>query len=137
MGMLRDRVSEFYIASPADAEILRSVVSIMSSVDGTVATEEQAIAHAMFATIPQLRENPAHRPPASNRERLLVELGQLRDERLRKQCFVVAVEVALVADGANDAEDIYVERLRDTLKIDEAFARQTIDVLASKYACGV
>jgi len=136
MGLLSDLTVDPY-GSTDDAAPLYDLMSAMSSVDGSVDGGELAVIAALHKTLPQLQAPSAHgnRPPESSRKRLLVALGKLESLPLRRQCFVVAVEVALASGGAHHAEDAYLEEVRAALRIDDAFARQTIEVIATKYAC--
>ena len=136
MGLLRDLTEEFSTASPEEARILRGVVSCMIGVDGTVAPAEKALVEAFEQTIPQLRDNPRpETPPQASRERMLEELKELSSVTLRKQCFVLCVELALSAGGIDDAEDAYLDRVRGALRLDEPFCRHAVAILAHKYAC--
>jgi tellurite resistance protein len=136
MGLLRELTSTANHGSTDEARPLRDIVSVMGTIDGKLDPSERAVIAALFHTLPQLKDmEPSSVPPKVNRAQLLEELQQLSEPRLRRQCFVVAVEVALASGGVNDSEDQYVERLRSALRIDDAFARQTIEVLAHKYAC--
>ena len=138
MGLLKDLTTTAPHGTAADADLLRGVLSVMGTVDGKLDESERIAIAALFRTLPQLKAAPSSTaPPKANRGQLLEELRQLTDERLRRQCFVVAVEVALSSAGANDSVDQYVEHLRAALRIDDAFARRTIEVLATKYSCGV
>jgi uncharacterized membrane protein YebE (DUF533 family) len=133
MGLLT-QYTALEVATPGDARALRDVLSAVGAVDGRVDEKESALIAAFFRTIPQLRDEPVRVPPRASREALLRDLGALPSERLRKQCFVVAVELAMASDGINEAEDAYIEALRGALRIDEAFAKSTVEVLAVKYA---
>jgi hypothetical protein len=136
MGMLKELTSTTNRGHSDEATPLRGILSVMGTIDGKLDPAERAAISALFRTIPQLRDaGEPTEPPRANRAQLLEELARIPDERLRRQCFVLAVEVALSSGGANDSEDQYVDRLRSALKIDEAFARSTIEVLAYKYAC--
>jgi len=136
MGLLSELTVDPY-GSTNDAGPLYDLMSAMSSVDGSVDGGELAVIAALHRTLPQLQAPSAHsaRPPESSRKRLLTQLAALESLPLRRQCFVVAVEVALASGGAHHAEDAYLEDVRTALRIDEAFARQTIQVIAVKYAC--
>jgi hypothetical protein len=129
-------VQDHASASPEEAKLLASVISTSCHIDKIVAPEEFAIARALFAAVPQLRENPQlGTPPTTDRTRLLAELDKVSDMRMRRQCFIIAVEIALCAGGVHDDEDTFVDELRKVLRIDDAFARQAILVLGTKYAC--
>jgi hypothetical protein len=134
MGLLNDLTAAELASTPADAAALRDVLSAIGTVDGRLDRTERAVIEALFATIPQLRDHPASVPPRASRERILEALGKLEDERLRRQCFVLAVELAIASEGINEAEDGYLESLRAALRIDDSFARHTVEVLACKYA---
>jgi uncharacterized membrane protein YebE (DUF533 family) len=133
MGLLT-QYTALELAAPGDARALRDVLSAVGSVDGVVDAQESALIAAFFRTIPQLRDEPVRVPPRAAREALLAELGALPSERLRRQCFVVAVELAIASDGVNDAEDAYLTALQKALRIDDAFARAVLEVMACKYA---
>jgi tellurite resistance protein len=136
MGLLRDLTARTNHGDPREAGPLRDILSVMGTIDGKLDDSERAAIAGMFRSLPQLRSAPeSPTPPKVNRAQLLEELKQIPEARLRRQCFVIAVEVALSSGGANESEDQYVERLRSALDIDEAFARKTIEVLAYKYAC--
>src|SRR5256885_8520559 len=112
MGLLRTLTASDCYGAPKDATPLRDVLSAIGSVDGKIDEIERHVLAAMFSTLPQLREAPVAAPPRSNRNAILADLGKLGDEKLRRQCWVVAVELALAAQGINDAEDPYLEQLR-------------------------
>jgi hypothetical protein len=137
MGLLQELIARSNHGTAAEAGTLRDILSIMGTVDGKLDDAERAAIAGLYRTLPQLKAMPEPQaaPPRANRARLLEELRQIEDERFRRQCFVVAVEVALSSGGANDSEDQYVEHLRAALRIDEPFARRVIEVLAYKYAC--
>jgi tellurite resistance protein len=134
MGLLSRFTSTELATSPEDAAALRDVLSAVGTVDGSVDKVERAVIEALFKTLPQLRDHPASAPPRANRTRILEELGKLQHQGLRDQCWVVAVEVAIASDGINDAEDAYLEELREALRVDVNFAAWTVRVMASKYA---
>jgi hypothetical protein len=133
MGILT-RYTALEVTSAGDAAALRDVLSAVGTVDGTLDPQERTVLQGFFATLPQLREEPATTPPRASRDQILRELGQLRNVRLKRQCFVLAVELAIASDGVNDAEDRWLESLRTTLQIDDAFAVATVQVMAVKYA---
>jgi len=133
MGVLTNYTA-LEVTAPGDAAALRDVLSAVGSVDGGVDAAERAVLEALFRTVPQLRDDPGKIPPRNSRDKILAELAKLEDVRLRRQCFVLAVELAMASNGVNDAEDRYLEALRTTLRIDDAFAVMVVRVLACKYA---
>jgi hypothetical protein len=137
MGLLRDLVASQSTGQPSDAGLLRDLISAVVTADGAVDVAEHITVEALHETVPQLRAAPtAARPPAMRRA-LLPQLAQIKDARLRRQLFVIAVDLALASEGVNEREDLFVEELQKTLAIDDAFAKQTIAVLAAKYARGL
>jgi len=134
MGLLTQYTATEIASRPEDAAALRDVLSAMGSVDGSLDDTERRVIEAFFRTVPQLRDHASAAPPRANREVILRELGKLADERLRRQCFVLAVELAIASDGVNEAEERYLESLKATLRIDDAFAVGTFRVMACKYA---
>jgi uncharacterized membrane protein YebE (DUF533 family) len=134
MGLLT-RYTAFEIASePSDAAPLRDVLSAVGSIDGSVDDTERLVIEAMFRTVPQLRDHGDDVPPRASRQHILAELAKLSDERLRRQCFILAAELAIASDGVNQAEDEYLEAVKAALRIDDAFAEMVVQVLAYKYA---
>jgi hypothetical protein len=137
MGLLRDLVASQPTGQASDAGPLRDLISAVVNADGQVDVAEHITVEALHETVPQLRGAPeAERPPAM-RKALLGQMRLVTDPRLRRQLFVVAVDLALASDGVNEREDDFVEELRAALSIDDAFAKQTIAVLAAKYARGL
>jgi hypothetical protein len=134
MGLLSRYTSVELATSPDDAAALRDVLSAIGSVDGSVDQVERAVLEALAKTLPQLRDHPATAPPRSQRARILESLAKIESEALRNQCWVVAVELAIASDGINEAEDQYLEMLREALRVDVNFAAMTVRVLACKYA---
>ena len=134
MGLLARYTSAELATTSADAEALRDVISTIGSVDGNLDPVERVVIESLFRTLPQLRDHPSSAPPRASRAHVLEQLAKLQDKRLREQCWVVAVELAIASDGINEAEDAYLDSLRTTLRIDDQFAAFTVRVLASKYA---
>jgi uncharacterized membrane protein YebE (DUF533 family) len=132
MRVLTDHTA-LEVTSPGDASALRDVLSAVGSVDGSLDEQERVLLRALFDTIPQLRAETAALPPRS-RKQILVDLAKLQNEPLQRQCFVLAVELAIASDGVNEAEDQYLESLKQALRIDDAFAHMVVQVIACKYA---
>lgn len=134
MGLLRD-LTGTAAWTVADAGPLRDLVSAVVTADGSVDVAEHATVEALFESIPQLRAAPSEsRPPVTGEKALLARLAAVTDDKLRRQLFVLAVDLALASEGAHDREDALVTSLQTALKIDAEFATQTITVLAHKYA---
>lgn len=135
MGLLRDLTATSSSGSDADAGPLRDLLSAAVLADGAVDHAEHITVEALYETVPQLRHAPEDaRPPATSRKALVASFARLVEEPLRRQLFVLAVDLTLASDGASEREDAFIEELRAALRIDEAFARQAISVLAYKYA---
>ncbi len=135
MGLLRDLTATQPTGKPEDAGALRDLLSAVVTSDGSVDLAEHITVEALYETLPQLRHAPAdERPPIASRKALLAAMQKVADDKLRKQLFVLAVDLALASDGATEREDVFVEELRQALSIEEGFARQAISVLAFKYA---
>jgi len=134
MGLLRDLTAPQANGTPTDAGPLRDLISAIVTADGSVDAAEHITVEALFETVPQLRAAPdAARPPAT-RKSLLSIMSKITDDKLRRQLFVIAVDLALSSEGATAEEDEFIEDLRRALSLEEAFARQTITVFAYKYA---
>jgi len=136
MGLLLE-LTTTPTGTPDDAGPLRDLLSAVSSVDGSVDARELTVIGAMYHCLPQLMGTAdSPRPPIANRKKVVESLRSVAEPRLRRQLWVVAVEVALSSDGAHQAEDEYLQEVQKALGIDDRFARATIEVLAAKYACG-
>jgi len=133
MGVLTDHTA-LEVTTPGDAAALRDVLSAIGAVDGSVDSQERAVLEAFYRTIPQLRDDATRVPPRMGRAQILADLAKLKNERLQRQCFVLAVELAMASDGVNEAEDQYLDALKQALRIDDAFAGTVVQVLACKYA---
>jgi hypothetical protein len=134
MGLLTRYTSAELATTESDATALRDVISTIGAADGNLDDIERVVIESLFRTLPQLRDHPASAPPRASRAHVLEQLAKLTDKRLREQCWVIAVELAIASEGINDAEDAYLESLRTTLRIDDQFAAFTVRVLACKYA---
>ncbi len=134
MGLLRELTSPAPTGGPDDARPLRDLISAIVTADGGVDVAEHITVEALYEAVPQLRDAPEEMRPPASRKALLQALGKLDDERLRRQLYVLAVDLALASEGATEREDAFVEELRAALRLDEGFARQAIAVLSYKYA---
>src|SRR5262249_32544959 len=106
MGLLTRFTATEIATTPEDAAALRDVLSAVGTVDGSVDSTEYRLIEALFRTIPQLRDHAgAGAPPRANRDHILGALAKLGDERLRRQCWVLAVELAIASEGVNEAEE--------------------------------
>jgi hypothetical protein len=137
MGLLRDLVATTPTGKPEDAGALRDLISAVVTADGSVDAAEHITVEALHETVPQLRAAPPATQPPALRKALLASLKKVTDPRLRRQLWVIAVDLALSSEGVSEREDLFLEELRAVLSIDDAFARQTIAVFAAKYARGV
>ena len=134
MGLLRDLTRSAPAGAPRDAGLLRDLVSAAVTSDGAVDVAEHVSVEALYETVPQLRGAPTASRPPLQRAALIAALRDLDDAHLKKQLFVIAVDLVLASDGATEREDAFIEELRGALQIDDAFARAAITTLAHKYA---
>lgn len=134
MGLLKDLTAALATGASTDAALLRDLVSATVTSDGSVDSAEHLTVEALYETLPQLRAaDPCTRPPSSSRKGLLATLAAVADEHLRKQLFVVAVDLALASEGASEREDVFIGELVSALRLDEAFAKSVIVVVSHKY----
>ncbi len=134
MGLLKDLTAALATGASTDAALLRDLISATVTSDGSVDSAEHLTVEALYETLPQLRAaDPYTRPPSSSRKGLLATLAAVADERLRKQLFVVAVDLALASEGASEREDVFIGELVSALRLDEAFAKSVIVVVSHKY----
>ena len=137
MGLLRDLTASQPTGQATDAGPLRDLISAIVTADGVVDVAEHVSVEALYETIPQLRNAPESARPPQSRKACLEGLKKLTNERLKRQLFVLAVDLALASEGATDREDVFVDELRVALGLDDRFAKQVISVLSYKYARAV
>ena len=102
MGLLRELTSDSNQVTDTDASFLRDLISAMVTADGAVDLAEHVTVEALFETVPQLRAAPVDaRPPIAGRKALLSKLSTIGTDKLRRQLFVIAVDLALASDGAS------------------------------------
>lgn len=134
MGLLRELTAPAPTGHADDAVPLRDLISAVVTADGAVDVAEHVSVEALYETLPQLRHAPDSSRPPQSRKDFVASLGRIKDEKLKRQLFVLAVDLALASEGATDREDAFLEELRRALSLDERFARQVIEVIAYKYA---
>jgi tellurite resistance protein len=134
MGLLLSLVSKESNGSSADAKILVELMYAIAGIDGKVEPSEEVMIEAHCQTLPQVKSKTMSKPAKLDRRDVLAALEKVIDERLRKQCFVLAVEIALASGGVNEPEDQFMEHVRKALRLDDAFARQAVQVVAAKYS---
>jgi len=110
---------------------LLQTLFVLSAVDGKVDEREQAMLDALRATVPQLKGAPA--PERISRQDLLEKLGGLDELAARRQCYVLALEMALASGSVNDSEQKYLAHLQRALRLDDDFALRAREVLGVKY----
>ncbi len=136
MGLLMKTLPERRTFGARDEELLWNVIQTVTRVDGVVEPGEQQMADLLSRTVPQLRVGRADGRPTHTRKALLDELAKVEDAGLCKQLFVIAVEAALASGDVNESEDQYVDHLRRTLRIEDAFAQRVVEVVGLKYGRG-
>ena len=135
MGLLSELTASQPGGHPDDVATLRDLISAVVISDGSVDVAEHLSVEALHETVPQLRgAAQSTRPPIASRATLLAQLAKVADDELRRQLFVIAVDLALSSEGASEREDTFIAQLQRTLELGDSFARETITVLAYKYA---
>lgn len=134
MGLLRELTTEAARGTASDAAPLRDLISAVVNADGSVDLAEHLSVEALYETVPQLREAGHGNAPPRSRKTVIASLAKIEDEHLRRQLFVIALDLALSSEGATEGEDAFVTELQAALGIDEDFARAAIIVLSFKYA---
>jgi tellurite resistance protein len=132
MGLLSMLITPQPNVRGDDHQSLGNTITAMAAIDGNIDPAEVTLLKALAETIPQLKGKPL--PAKVGRKELLEQLAALPSRALRRQCFVLAVEVALASGHVNESEDQFIDRLQKALDIDLAFAREAIEVIACKYA---
>ena len=134
MGLLSSLVSKSGGGAPEDAKILSDIISAMCSIDGKLDPTESSVLEGLHRSIPQLRSLTNLANHRVDRKGLLEDLAKVQNEKLRKQIYVLGVEMACASGGVNESEDQFMEHVRKALRLEEAFAKQVIEVIALKYA---
>lgn len=134
MGLMSMLVAPHPLGGAEDYEALAHTAQTMATIDGSLDATEQALLEVLWKTVPQLKGRP--QPTHLGRRQLLELAGTVESDALRKQCFVIAVEVALASGHVNESEDQFIDLLQKALRVELAFAREAIEVIACKYARG-
>ena len=134
MGLLLTLVASDEGATLVDdyRPLLRTV-RLMGFANGKLGPNEQVVIDALVKTVPQLRVLAETPPERIGRQQFLDSLAAMTSVRLRKQCYVLAIEVALASGHVNEAEDQFCEAMQRALRLDDRFAAQVIEVIACKY----
>jgi hypothetical protein len=116
-----------------DNRPLLRAVRLMGFANGKLGRSEQVVIDALVKTVPQLQALADTPPERIGRQQFLDSLAAMTNVRLRKQCYVLALEVALASGHVNGAEDQFCEAMQRALRLDDRFAAQVIEVIACKY----
>jgi uncharacterized membrane protein YebE (DUF533 family) len=110
---------------------LLQTLFVLGSVDGQVHPTEQRMIDALRMTVRELQGRKA--PQHITRAELLAKLSLLDELAARRQCYVLALEVALASGTVNEPEQRYLGELQRVLRLDDEFARHAREILGSKY----
>ncbi len=142
MGKLKSVAAATPIKETGDDVLLLHAMLLMAGADGSIEPAELSTVQALFDTLPEFR-GKSFDSLLVDANRLVARHGglpasvealrALSGPTVRRKCFVLAVDVALASGDVDDAEDALLERMQEVLQVDDAFARQAIDVLELKY----
>jgi uncharacterized membrane protein YebE (DUF533 family) len=112
-------------------DYLLQTLFVLTSVDGKIDHSEQNMIDCLRMTVSQLKGVRA--PERITRQQLLDKLANLEDLKSRRQCFVLALEMALASGTINASEHHYLGRLQEALRLDDEFVTHSREVIAAKY----
>jgi uncharacterized membrane protein YebE (DUF533 family) len=112
-------------------DYLLQTLFVLTAVDGKVDHSEQNMIDCLRMTVSQLKGAGA--PQRISRQQLLEKLAALEDLKSRRQCYVLALEMALASGSINTSEHQYLARLQEALRLDDDFVKNAREVIAAKY----
>ena len=147
MGLLAETAKQTGMETSkqaSDDTLLALVMGCMAFADGAMDRGEVASIEAFACTLPDFA-NGCFAEPWKNSGKIfnkyegnlkaaVQELKNLSSPALKKKAFIIAVDIALASGDVDKAEDEVLEEIRTTLQIDDVFAKQVTNVLATKYA---
>ncbi len=142
MGLLSKLAATPPAKRPTDDVLLLHAMMLISSADGVMEGPELSMIEAYFNTLPEFDGKEfAELLPEANKivarhgglAGSVEALTKIEDERVRKKCFVLAVDLALSNGTIDEAEERMLEAIQAALGIDDALAERTIEILSLKY----
>jgi uncharacterized membrane protein YebE (DUF533 family) len=113
------------------SEHLLQTLFVLGAVDGKIDESEQTMIDCLRMTVPHLQVTKA--PERIGRAELLEKLSQLDALSARRQCYVLAVEMALASGSINDSERQYLALVQQALRLDDDFAKRAREIIGAKY----
>jgi uncharacterized tellurite resistance protein B-like protein len=129
--------------APNDDVLLLHGMMLMASADGVIEAKEIATLEAFFNTLPEFEGKDFDelmlqaRKLCTKYEDLkesVKALADIKSPAIRKKLFILAVDIAMSSGDVDESEDEMLEAYMRILNIEEAMAKNVIEILGAKYA---
>lgn len=143
MGLFTRLTGKNPAKKATDDVLLFHAMILMAAADGVLEDSECAAVEAFFVALPEFRghqfrnlldESNKLSSKYETTSASVAELAGIESDAIRKKAFVLAVDIALASGEVGEAEDAMLDAMQHTLQIDDALAKQVIEVLSLKYA---
>ncbi len=143
MGLLSRLTGGSTAKQATDDVLLLHGMLLMAGADGTIEQSELSTVQGFYDTLPEFKGkdfsellSQANRVVAQHGglKQSINALGDIKSPAIKKKCFVLVVDIAMASGDIDEAEDKLLDAMQRLLGIDDAFARQVIEVLQTKYA---
>ena len=146
MGLLGKFLGNAPAKAPTDDVLLLHSIMCMAAADGIIEDTEDEMIRNYANTLPEFRDMDgqefgkcfeasakiAHKFNRDMKSSLQV-LNEIQSDAVRKKAFVLAVDIAMSSGDVDESEEEMLEAMQRILRIDEALAKNIIEVIALKY----
>ena len=146
MGLLGKFLGSPPAKAPTDDVLLLHAIMCMAAADGMIEDSEDEMIRNYANTLPEFRDMDgqefgkcfeatikiAHKHNRDMKSSLVV-LNDIQSDAVRKKAFVLAVDIAMSSGDVDESEEEMLEAMQRILRIDEALAKNIIEVIALKY----
>ena len=146
MGLLGKFLGNAPAKAPTDDVLLLHSIMCMAAADGIIEDTEDEMIRNYANTLPEFRDMDgaefgkcfeqcakiAHKYNKDMKSSLQV-LAEIKNDAIRKKAFVLAVDIAMSSGDVDESEEEMLEAMQRILRIDDALAKNIIEVIALKY----
>lgn len=146
MGLLSKFMGGAPAKKPTDDVLLLHAIICMCAADGVVEDAEHEMIRNYANTLPEFRDMDGEEfskciqgsqkiAQSYNRDMKssLQALAEIQSDAVRKKTFVLAVDVAMSSGDIDESEEEMIEAMQRILRIDDALARNAVEVMSLKY----
>jgi tellurite resistance protein len=146
MGLLGKFLGNAPAKKPTDDVLLLHSIMCMAAADGIIEDAEDEMIRNYANTLPEFRDMDGEEfskciqgsqkiAQSYNRDMKssLQALAEIQSDAVRKKTFVLAVDVAMSSGDIDESEEEMIEAMQRILRIDDALARNAVEVMSLKY----